>query len=203
MMKFTRKDSVIQTPSRERAPSPNVPIRSDEFGFERWEEGRRFAGGDIPLGDLGGCTQIGFNVVELVPGKQSCPFHWHQKEEEHFFVLEGRCILRSGDERHEMGPGDYVCFPAATRVAHCFENSFEAPCYLIAVGNRDRDEIAVYPDSRKAKFRALGLITPLPAGEGLEYWHGERPDEPLGSDEATALSLRHQDSALATGGDAG
>jgi uncharacterized cupin superfamily protein len=118
------------------------------------------------------------NLDEIAPGKQSCPFHYHQREEEHFFVLSGRCILRSGTERYEMGPSDYVCFPAGTAVAHCFENPFDEPCRVLAIGTRDPNEVAVYPDSGKALVHALRSILPLPE-QSLDYWHGERADEPL------------------------
>lgn len=178
-MSYTRKDDATARPNAGSGPTPNVPIRSHGRPFDRWERGVRFGGGDLPLGDLGGCVRIGFGLVELEPGKQSCPFHWHLKEEEHFYVLEGRCVLRTSDDRFEMGPGDYVCFPAGTAVAHCFENPFAEPCRLVAVGNRDADEIAVYPDSGKAKLRAVGRIVPWPEGPGLDYWDGERPDEPI------------------------
>lgn len=176
--KFTRSDSNTSTPSAAREPRPNVPISTRMMDFDRWEEGERFAGGRIPLGVLGGSEVIGVNLVELAPGKQNCPFHWHLREEEHFFVLAGRCVLRSGEQRHAMETGDYVCFPAGTRVGHCFENPHAQPCRLLAIGTRDPAEIAVYPDSNKAKLRGLGTIIPLPA-QSLEYWEGERPEQPL------------------------
>jgi uncharacterized cupin superfamily protein len=177
-MKFTRMDSADVRPNAERDATPNVPIRSRELAFDRWAEGERFAGAEIPLGRLGGASQLGVNLVELVPGKQSCPAHWHVREEEHFYVLEGRCVLRSGDDRHEMGPGDYVCFPADGRVAHAFENPHDTPCRLLAIGTRDPAEIAVYPESKKLKLRALHMIVPLP-DDNLDYWTGESTDDPL------------------------
>ncbi len=148
------------------------------MAFDRWQEGERFGAAEIPLGDLGGARDIGVNLVELTPGRQSAPLHWHLREEEHFYVLDGRCVLRVDDTRHVMGAGDYVCFPPATRVAHCFENPYDEPCRLLAIGSRVPDEIAVYPDSRKMKLRALGMIVPLP-DEGLDYWHGEPAHEAL------------------------
>jgi uncharacterized cupin superfamily protein len=179
MAKYIRMDSATAVPSKGREPSPNVPIHSDAMAFDRWQEGVRFAGGDVPLGDLGGCQRIGFSLTELTPGKQSCPAHWHMLEEEHFFILEGRCVLRSGDARYEMGPGDYVCFPAGTRVGHCFENPFAEPCRLISVGDRNPNEVCVYPDSGKMKIRSLGVMVPIAEDKGLDYWHGERPEEAL------------------------
>ncbi len=176
--KFTRGDSSTDRPSTELPRTPNVPIATASLAFDRWYEGERFGGGEIPLGDLGGARDIGVNLVELVPGRQSAPLHWHLREEEHFYVLAGRCVLRVDDARHVMGPGDYVCFPPATRVAHCFENPYDEPCRLLAIGARLSDEIAVYPESKKMKLRALGKIVPLP-DDGLDYWHGEDVDAVL------------------------
>jgi uncharacterized cupin superfamily protein len=159
-MKHTRMDSATATPNRGRAPTPNEPIASTTLAFDRWQEGARFGGGEIPLADLGGATRIGVNLVELTPGRQSCPAHWHLREEDTF----------------------YVCFPAGTRVAHSFENPYDAPCTVLAIGNRDADEIAVYPDSGKAKLRALDRIVPWPPapdGDGLDYWQGEATSVPL------------------------
>ena len=148
----------------------------------------RFGGAELPLGRLGGARDVGVNLVELAPGRQSCPLHWHLREEEHFYVLEGRCVLRSGDDRHAMGPGDYVCFPAGTRVAHAFENPHAEPCRLLAIGTRVADEIAVYPESGKMKLRALEAIVRCPP-RSLDYWTGEATSVPLGSD-ATARARR-------------
>jgi uncharacterized cupin superfamily protein len=162
-------------------PTPNQPVRAAEIRPEHWEvfeEGARFGSRFVRLGKLGGATQLGFNIDVIPPGKQSCPFHYHQREEEHFYILEGRCVLRTGDDRHEMGPGDYVCFPARTGVAHCFENPFDAECRLISVGPFDPDEVCVYPDSGKVLIRSLGKMAPAPESS-LDYFHGEPADEPL------------------------
>lgn len=178
MSKYTRLDSATDDPYLDREATPDAPIRSRALPWIHWKEGERFAGSRIPLAALGGARDIGVNLVELAPGRQSCPFHWHLREEEHFYVLEGQCVLRSGEDRHAMGPGDYVCFPAGTRVGHCFENPHAQPCRLLAIGGRDPAEIAVYPDSGKAKLRALGTIVPWPV-DGLDYWDGEQPARAL------------------------
>jgi uncharacterized cupin superfamily protein len=171
-------------------PTPNLPLRSASLGEDAWtpfERGVRFASRDLLLSDLGGGTQIGVALTVLPPGKQACPFHSHEREEEHFFVLEGRAVLRSGDDRHVMGPGDYVCFPAGTGVAHSFENPFDEPCRYLTIGNRFDAEVCTYPDSGKLLVRAgqTRVMTTLRAAS-LDYWHGERDDvalEPRSGDE--------------------
>ena len=139
-------------------PRPNEPIRSSELPWQDFTGlSPRFGARLRPLADHGGATAMGFSIWELPPGRQSCPFHSHRIEEEHFFVLEGRCVLRTGkageeDKRRDMAAGDYVCFPADTGVAHAFLNPFAEPCRLIVAGTprRDRNEVCIYPDSGKA-----------------------------------------------------
>lgn len=177
MAKYTRMDSADGARAT-ALPTPNVPISTASATLVPWHEGVRFGGAELALGALGGARDIGVNLVELAPRRQNCPMHWHLREEEHFYVLSGRCVLRSGADRHAMGPGDYVCFPAGTRVAHAFENPHDEPCRMLAIGTRDPHEVAVYPESGKLKLRALDRIVPLPE-TGLDYWDGERVDDPL------------------------
>ena len=184
-VKFTRTDSRITPEPARREPTPNVPIRTGDLPFEEWGEGARFGARYRELSRKAGAVQIHVNVMVLPPGKQSCPFHYHIREEEHFYVLSGQCILRSGEDRHVFGAGDYVCFPAGTGVAHAFENPFASECTMLAIGPWDETEVAVYPDSGKAKIRALKRMIPWPADAGsLDYWHGERVEEAIAREAA-------------------
>lgn len=165
-------------------PVPNRPHRTRDLPVEDYLSPGRFGDLTIPLSAHGGATQLGFLLVELPPGKQGCPFHYHMLEEEHFYVLEGQCVLRSGDERFVMEPGDYVCFPAGSQVAHTMLNPYPEACRMIVVGTTNRNEVAVYPDSRKALVRSLGnAIIPWPQ-ERLDYNAGEPVDVPLGDPSA-------------------
>lgn len=162
-------------------PRPNVPLKSGDLPWEDYtQDSVRFGDRTVPLGAHGGATEIGFNLVELPPGKQGVPFHYHLREEEHFYVLSGRCVLRSGEERHVMESGDYVCFPAGTGVGHATLNPFAEPCRMLVVGTPRAHplEVCVFPDSGKARIRALKAIVPWPQAS-LAFDHGERSDEPL------------------------
>jgi uncharacterized cupin superfamily protein len=176
--KLKRYDSkTVQHPRP--APQPNLPIHISEHAFDEWHEGERFGGRDLPLSDLAGAQQIGVNITVVPPGRQSAPFHWHAREEEHFYVLRGRCILRTGETRHEVREGHYGCFPAGTRVGHAFENPFAEECHVLVIGNRLPDEICVYPDSGKLKVRARAIESLMPLAPSLDYWAGEATGEPL------------------------
>lgn len=115
-------------------------------------------------------------VVEnrLGPGMVGCPFHWHAREDEVFYVLSGRGVLRYGDTLQEIGPGDCVACPAGTRVAHQICNPFDEELVYLAIGPYDPHEVCGYPDTGKVMVRTarqVGFFEPA------AYMDGE-PDPP-------------------------
>ncbi len=159
---------------------PKGPIRIENIPWQEWGEGARFGSRFRVLSDTRGedKRKIGVSFEELAPGKQSVPFHYHMIEEEHIVALEGEATLRLGDERHTLRAGDYVCFPAGERIAHCLLNESGKPFRFIMIGDNAPDEVCVYPDSNKIQVRSLDRAL-LRDGERLDYWDGEKTDEPL------------------------
>ncbi len=49
------------------------------------------------LGDAGGLTQFGVNLMMLPPGNWSSQRHWHSHEDEFVYVLDGETLLCAGD----------------------------------------------------------------------------------------------------------
>jgi uncharacterized cupin superfamily protein len=117
---------------------------------------------------------LGVNVTRLPPGNTSCPFHSHQREDEVFFVLSGRGVLRYGDTLTEIRAGHCVSCPAGTGVAHQIANPFDADLVYIAMGPHDPNEVCVYPDSGKVMVRSLKTVGHLNA---TAYMEGE-PEQP-------------------------
>lgn len=118
--------------------------------------------------------KLGMVRNRLPPGSVGCPFHWHTLEDEIFYVLEGRGILRYGEEVREIGPGDCISCPAGRKVAHQIGNPFDRDLLYLAIGPREEHEVCGYPDSGKVMVRDLGKVGFL---EGREYMDGE-PDPP-------------------------
>ena len=117
--------------------------------------------------------RIGVLIEELPPGGRSAPFHYHFREEEHVYILDGTLTLRLGETTHGMGPGDYVCFPARQRAGHCLVNQSDVTARFVVIGQQDRDDVIVYPDSGKVKIRALGAAGILDLAARRGYWDGE------------------------------
>ncbi len=118
--------------------------------------------------------RLGINQMRVGPGRSVCPFHHHQREDEAFFILSGRGILRYGDELTPLRPGDCVSCPAGTGVAHQIANPFDEDLVYLAIGAHDPQEVCVYPDNGKVLVRALGRIGEL--GDA-KYMDGE-PERP-------------------------
>jgi uncharacterized cupin superfamily protein len=47
-------------------------------------------------------------VLELPPGSNTLPAHYHTHEEEHVYVLDGTLTLHLGEQTYRLGPGGYV-----------------------------------------------------------------------------------------------
>lgn len=96
---------------------------------------------------LGG-ERLTAGLWELPPGKKSFPFHRHFVTEEAMYVLSGRCHVRTPDGETEVGPGDYVSFPASGP-AHQLVNHGSEACVYLALGASQGHDIVEYPDSGK------------------------------------------------------
>ena len=158
---------------------PLGPVAIDSVPWTEWGGSSvRFGGRSRVLSNTRKAgRKIGIAYEELPPGKQSCPFHYHMLEEEHILAMEGEATLRLGEERYPIKAGDYVGFPAGQRAGHCLVNEGDKPFRFIIIGDNQDNEVCVYPDSSKVAVRALGFI--LRDKEHLDYWDGERPDEPV------------------------
>ena len=100
----------------------------------------------LRLGDAGGLTQFGANLVILEPGAKSSLRHWHHHEDEFVMVTEGVCTLIDDDGAHDMHPGDCAAFPAGRANGHHFVNNTNAQARFLVVGSRKNPERATYSD---------------------------------------------------------
>ena len=98
------------------------------------------------LGDACGLTRFGVNLVMLPPGGQSALRHYHTREDEFVYVLEGEVVLVTNQGEQTLRAGDCAGYPAGKADAHHFINRSDAPARYLEVGNRDPDDTAFYPD---------------------------------------------------------
>jgi uncharacterized cupin superfamily protein len=106
------------------------------------------------LGDALGLTTIGVNLTTLPPGKESSMRHFHMREDELVFVLEGEVVLRTEEGEQVLTAGTCAGFPAGARNGHQLVNRSALPARYLEISNRDREDTAEYPDDDLALHRA-------------------------------------------------
>ena len=106
------------------------------------------------LGDAFGLTKIGVNLTTLGPGKESSMRHHHTLEDELVYVLEGEVVLRTDQGEQVLRPGMCAGFPAGSGNGHHLVNRSDRPARYLEISNRDRNDVAAYPDDDLAYARA-------------------------------------------------
>ncbi|MGY4625019.1 putative cupin superfamily protein [Bradyrhizobium sp. USDA 4486] len=67
------------------------------------------------LGNAGGLSDFGVNLMRLPPGNWSSQRHWHSHEDEFVYVLEGEVVLIEDEGETELRAGD--CAPSRKAAA--------------------------------------------------------------------------------------
>ena len=98
------------------------------------------------LGDAGGLTDFGVNLMTLPPGGWSSQRHWHSHEDELVYVLEGELTLVEDDGETILKAGDCATFPKATGNGHHMINRSGAIAVYLEVGSRNPDDLTTCSD---------------------------------------------------------
>ena len=98
------------------------------------------------LGDALGLTKIGVNLTTLMPGKESALRHFHTREDELVFVVEGEVVVRTDEGEQVLTAGMCAGFPAGARNGHQLVNRSDRPARYLEISNRDPQDSAEYPD---------------------------------------------------------
>ena len=98
------------------------------------------------LGNAVGLDQFGVNLTTLKPGASSALRHWHEKEDELVYILEGEVALIEDEGETVLKPGDAAGFKANTPNGHHLVNRTQRDAVYLEIGTRSKHETASYPD---------------------------------------------------------
>ncbi|MFZ5962076.1 cupin domain-containing protein [Thalassococcus sp. BH17M4-6] len=98
------------------------------------------------LGEAGGITQFGANLVHLEPGAKSSIRHWHERQDEFAMVTSGRLTLVDDHGQTPLSVGDCLAFPAGDANGHQNVNLSDAPGSFLIIGTGTDTEVGWYPD---------------------------------------------------------
>ena len=98
------------------------------------------------LGDAGGLTQFGVNLLQLPPGAWSSQRHWHSAEDEFVYVISGEVVLVTDGGEQVLRAGDCAAFPRNVPDGHHLLNRSHGVAICLEVGSRIADDFTTYPD---------------------------------------------------------
>lgn len=121
------------------------------------------------LGDALGLTKVGVNLTTLHPGTESSMRHYHTREDELVFVIEGEVVLRTDEGEQVLRAGMCAGFPAGTTNGHQLVNRSDRPARYLEVSNRDPEDSAEYPDVDMAYRQGPGGEAIFTRKDGTPY----------------------------------
>lgn len=98
------------------------------------------------LGDAVGIKNFGINLGILEPGAWSAQRHWHTRQDELVYVLEGELTLVTSAGEQTVRKGAVIGFTANSGDGHRLENRTKSRAVYIEVGDRLPGDEVVYPD---------------------------------------------------------
>jgi uncharacterized cupin superfamily protein len=98
------------------------------------------------LGDAAGLQNFGVNLVRLAPGSCSALRHWHSRQDELIYVLEGEVTLVTNSGETALKPGMAAGFPAGNADGHHLVNRTNSVVVYLEIGDRTPGDEANYPD---------------------------------------------------------
>ena len=130
------------------------------------------------LGEAGGLSQFGVNLVELQPGAASSQRHWHSHEDEFVTVMSGELTLVTDEGETLMRAGDCAAFPAGRPNGHHLVNKGWGNALFLVVGSRIREDRVTYAD--------IDLVY---EGSADQYMHRDGTPYPKSASAAPAQPL--------------
>ncbi len=121
-----------------------------------------------PLSDRVGMQRSQLAKGRIPPGKESFELHSHRVQEEFIFILEGKGELEIGEEKIELGPGDYAGFPC-DGLAHNLANIGNVDLVYLMGGERSELEIAEFPRQGKIMVAGKDSLTLFDKDKGETY----------------------------------
>lgn len=122
-----------------------VPVKTGSIYPEPYA-GMMAGRSSLRLGEAGGLTQFGVNLVTLEPGGISSLRHWHLHEDEFVMVTEGECTLVQDAGETLMRAGDCAAFPAGVPDGHQFRNDTATTARFLVIGSKAPREVGTYSD---------------------------------------------------------
>ncbi len=98
------------------------------------------------LGNAGGLTDFGVNLMQLPPGGWSSQRHWHSHEDEFVWLLHGELVLIEDGGETVLRAGDCAAFAKGSGNGHHLVNRSAAVAVYLEVGSRSPEDLTMCSD---------------------------------------------------------
>ena len=98
------------------------------------------------LGDALGLANFGVNLTRLPPGDASSQRHWHSRQDEFVYIVEGEVVLITDGGEQVLTAGMVAGFPAGARDGHRLINRSDRDAIILEVGDRAANDECDYSD---------------------------------------------------------
>jgi len=127
-------------------PAAGVPAKRGESAYPQPYAAQVAGRTKRKLGNCFGLTNFGVNQTELEPGSVSALLHYHDRQDEFIYILEGTPTVVIGKEEFQLAPGDCVGFKAGTGIPHQLVNRSQGKVVYLEIGDRTPGDTGGYPD---------------------------------------------------------
>lgn len=149
----------------------NIVNLLENSGLKESAYGPKFTGFEKEIGSVFGAKNIGFHLEVLNPKTFSCPYHYHELEEELVYVIEGEAIVRKNNEYRKLKAGDLIYYETGLESAHHIYNHSNKPFKFLVLSTKFPEENCFYPDSKKKLNKKTRTVTQ--EGLTVDYWKDE------------------------------
>jgi uncharacterized cupin superfamily protein len=125
----------------------------------------------VLIGDAIGSEKVYVNIDYVKPGGESVKYHSHSKQEEFYFIVSGKGILRINGEEVPIKTGDVISAPAGKDTGHQFINNSSEILQILDVGTREKGDIITYPDENVVLVKDKNLVFNIK--DNIKNWTSE------------------------------
>lgn len=133
-------DKVIKRPLL----AEQVPVRTKRSNYPAVFAAKMLGRQKHALGDFFELQNFGVNLTELQPGARSSLLHYHTKQDEFIYVLEGYVTLILDETEYQLHAGMCCGFPAMG-AAHSLVNKSDKLVRYLEIGDRTEGDQGMYP----------------------------------------------------------
>ena len=121
-----------------------------------------------------GPNQCTISLYKIPPEKSAYPFHYHNMNEEAFYIISGEGMLRTQNEEKAVSAGDFLFFPANEKGAHKLVNTSKTEMLVyLDFDTNNKIDVTFYPDSKKIGIWGGGVNQLYKEEDKVGYYEGE------------------------------